>query len=92
MNLLGRAARAADELDNLWLKDCTTIELRSLETSMMGGAAPDPEIARRISARVSTRRRLGLPHFDCTAPTPRRLPLSDGHAHRPRTLRVSRPL
>jgi hypothetical protein len=69
LNLLGRAARAADELDNLWLKDCTTVELQSLEASMAGND-PDPEMARRIRARVKTRRRLALPHVDCTARKP----------------------
>jgi hypothetical protein len=70
MNLLGRAARAADEFDNLWLKDCTTVDLQSLEASMVDGNA-DPEIARRARARVDCRRRLGLPAVDCTARKPR---------------------
>lgn len=70
MNLLGRAARAAEEFDNLWLKETTPSELRGLEASMRGSSEHDPEIIRRARAHVETRRRLGLPAVDCTARRP----------------------
>jgi hypothetical protein len=73
MNLLGRAAQAAEELDNRWTKDATIIELRGLTKSaeLAGDGLCDSEIARRIRARVDCRRRLGLPAVDCTARKPR---------------------
>jgi hypothetical protein len=72
MNLLGRAAEAAEALDNRWTKDATTVELRAMVESakLTKDETCDPVITRWVRGRVETRRRLGLPAVDCTARRP----------------------
>jgi hypothetical protein len=72
MNLLRRAAEAAEAFENRWLKEATNLELRSLCTDAREADSKtlDPVMVSQVRARVDTRRRLGLPPVDCTARKP----------------------
>jgi hypothetical protein len=75
MNLLARAARAADRLDSPfrdgWLKDCTRVDLDSLAVGTeVDPDTVDPVMVRVVRERIEARRRLSLPPVDCTARKP----------------------
>ena len=78
-NLLTRAVRAADRLDSNfrdgWRRDCTDTDLRSLVYVLKaaeedGTSADANPFMALLRARIDARRRLGLPHVDCTARKP----------------------